>query len=95
MATETKTDKAGADEKAKAQEAAQRQEAALKPEKGLLAKLGSIAVHAYEMMSPGGQSLDQHELVVRLNDPEVRKWLKDMGEMVPLPRTPWPSGEGK
>ena len=75
-------------------EAQKKQEAALHPSKELMQKIGSIVVHAWELTSPGGQSLDQHDLHGEL-DQEVRQWVLDLGDLVPKVRTPWPSGEGK
>jgi hypothetical protein len=63
-------------------------EKALHPSQELMQKIGAIVVHALEWISPGGMTLDQQQVHVLLNDPEVRRWLLDMGPLVPLPRTP-------
>ncbi len=52
------------------------------PPLSLLAKLGSIAVHAEELLSPDGHSFDRTALEQILRNPEVTAWIKDMG----LPR---------
>jgi hypothetical protein len=48
------------------------------PNAGLLAKLGSIAIHAEEMLSPHGHNFDRHALQQLLNDEEVVAWLKEL-----------------
>jgi hypothetical protein len=58
----------------------------LKPSVQLLVKLGSIAVHADEMLSPGGHEYDKIELQTRLADPEVQAWIKEMGAFLPVKR---------
>ena len=57
----------------------------LKPSLSLLSKLGSIAVHAEEAMSPGGHHYDRAALVSVLNDPEVMEWIKQMAKLAFLP----------
>lgn len=56
-----------------------------KPSAGLLVKLGSIAVHAEEMMSPSGHAVDRFALDALLGDPEVANWLAAMDSMALLP----------
>ena len=58
----------------------------LKPQVTLLVKLGSIAVHADEMLSPDGHEFDRISIQQLLHDPEVVEWIKDMAEMLPLKR---------
>ena len=58
----------------------------LKPSLGLLSKLGSIAVHAEEMLSAKGHAYDMGAMKGILNDPEVKKWIKDMGVYMPVKR---------
>lgn len=58
----------------------------LKPSHSLLCKLGSIAVHAEEAISPKGHSLDVSVLRSLLADPEVKQWIKDMGVYLPVKR---------
>ena len=58
----------------------------LQPNPSLLCKLGSIAVHAAEMLSPGGHPFDKVALESLLSDPEVRQWIKDMGSYLPAQR---------
>lgn len=58
----------------------------LKPSLTLLTKLGSIAVHAEEMLSPKGHTVDRHALQTLLTDVEVQKWIKDMGVYMPVKR---------
>jgi hypothetical protein len=57
----------------------------LNPGVSLLVKLGSIAVHAEELMSPNRHDFDVAALRTLLEDPEVRVWLSDMGKMAFLP----------
>jgi len=51
----------------------------------LLVKLGSIAVHAEELMSPGAHPLDISALEGLLNDLEVKEWLAKMNKLALLP----------
>lgn len=51
----------------------------------LLVKLGSIAVHAEELLSPGGHAFDAKALDGLLNDPEVKEWLAQMNKLALLP----------
>lgn len=62
----------------------------LKPSLSLLVKLGSIAVHTTELLSPDGHQFDRVALASLLNDPEVRAWLSamDAAAMVPKMRNP-------
>lgn len=62
----------------------------LKPGAGLLCKLGSIAVHADEMLSSGGHQFDRAALTSLIADAEVQAWLTQMDEaaMVPKKRKP-------
>jgi hypothetical protein len=55
---------------------------------GLLVKLGSIAVHAGEYLSPHGHPLDLIALKQLLADREVCDWVKTMGPMLPVKRRP-------
>lgn len=57
-----------------------------RPTLGLLVKLGSIAVHAEEMFSPDGRGFDEIALKSVLADPEVKEWIVEMGELLPLKR---------
>jgi hypothetical protein len=57
-----------------------------KPTLSLLVKLGSIAVHAEELLSPKGHPVDKIALQSLLTDPEVKQWLKDMGAFMPVKR---------
>jgi hypothetical protein len=52
----------------------------------LLVKLGSIAVHADEMLSPDGREVDKHTLRGLLAEPDVVQWLKDNAVMLPRKR---------
>ena len=58
----------------------------LKPSLALLAKLGSIVVHAEEMISPNGHRFDRAVFQALLGDPEVRTWLKAMTVYLPVKR---------
>lgn len=57
----------------------------LKPSPALLVKLGSIAVHVDEMLSPGGHTFDRVALQGLLADPEVKAWRVEMDKMAMLP----------
>lgn len=58
----------------------------LKPSLGLLVKLGSIAVHCEEMLSPTGHGFDKIATEQLLNDDEVKKWIEAMGAFMPVKR---------
>ena len=60
-----------------------------KPEKPgltLLVKLGSIIVHADELLSPDGRNLDKRIIQGLLADPEVKEWIASMGPLLPVKR---------
>lgn len=58
----------------------------LQPGPALLAKLGSIAVHADELLSANGHAFDRTALQSLLSDPDVVEWLRGMDEMALLPK---------
>ncbi len=58
----------------------------LDPASTLLIKLGSIAIHAQEMLSPNGHVFDKIALETLLQDLEVMIWLKEMDKMAFLPK---------
>lgn len=58
----------------------------LKPSVGLLVKLGSIAIHAEEILSPDFHEYDVSAIKTVLNDPEVREWITTMDKMAFLPK---------
>lgn len=58
----------------------------LKPAASLLVKLGSIAVHAQEYLSPGGHPFDKDAMDPLFADPEVVAWIKQMDAMAFLPK---------
>lgn len=62
------------------------EESGLTPKLSLLVKLGSIAVHAEEMISPTGHHFDRAALQTLLDDAEVKQWIKDMGVYMPVKR---------
>lgn len=57
----------------------------LKPTVPLLVKLGSLAVHIEEMLSPTGHEYDRAAIDTILTDLEVAAWLAAMGKMGFLP----------
>jgi hypothetical protein len=57
----------------------------LEPGLTLLCKLGSIAVHTDEFLSPHGHVVDHAALHGLLKDREVQLWLKAMRELALLP----------
>jgi hypothetical protein len=67
----------------------------LKPSPALLCKLGSIAVHAEELLSPGGHEFDRAALQTLFADTEVRARIAAMDEaaMVPKKRSAAPKGK--
>ncbi len=58
----------------------------LKPSASLLCKLGSIAVHADEMLSSDGHEFDRVALATLLNDPEIAAWIDQMDNLAMVPR---------
>lgn len=58
----------------------------LKPSVALLSKLGSIAVHAKELLSPKGHAFDRSALETLLDDAEIKAWIKEMGVFMPVRR---------
>ncbi len=52
----------------------------------LAMKLGSIAVHADELMSATGHPFDRTVLEGLISDPEVQAWVKVMGPLLPVKR---------
>jgi hypothetical protein len=60
--------------------------APLDPTVALLAKIGSIAVHADEMIGPNGHQFDATALKALLADPEVVEWLDHMRRMALVPK---------
>lgn len=58
----------------------------LKPNLPLLYKIGSIVVHCEELLSNKGHAVDEMALQSLLQDPEVKKWAKEMGVYLPVKR---------
>ncbi len=58
----------------------------LSPDAALLCKLGSIIVHAEEMMQPDGHDFDRVAMETLLADRDIRNWIDGMGAMLPLKR---------
>lgn len=58
----------------------------LQPSASLLCKLGSIAVHAEEMVSPTGHAFDKQAMETLLQDTEVLLWIAQMDKMAMLPK---------
>lgn len=58
----------------------------LKPPVTVLVKLGSIAVHAEELLSPTGHHFDRTALQTLFDDPEVKGWLAQMDAMAMIPK---------
>ena len=57
----------------------------LEPSARLLSKLGSIIVHADELVSPRGHAFDREAMRGLLSDSEVVEWLKMMDRLALLP----------
>jgi hypothetical protein len=62
------------------------------PSLSLLVKLGSIAVHVDEMLSPLGHGWDGEALKPLLADPEVTAWIEQMTAEGLLPVQRWKKG---
>lgn len=58
----------------------------LNPPASLLVKLGSIAVHAEEMLSPDGHEFDRQAIEALLRTPDVQEWFKAATAMGLLPK---------
>jgi hypothetical protein len=58
----------------------------LKPSAALLCKLGSIAVHAEELLSPSGHEFDRSALQTLFADAEVRAWIAAMDDAAMVPK---------
>ena len=56
-----------------------------KPSLALLVKIGSIAVHADEILSPHRHAVDVDAIKTLLDDAEVREWLAQMSKSALLP----------
>lgn len=52
----------------------------------LLIKLGSIAVHAEELLSPKGHHFDKAALDSLLKDPQIKQWLEEMDKLALVPK---------
>ena len=59
---------------------------ALQPAAALLCKLGSIAVHAEEFLSPSGHEADKLAFDQLMRDPEVREWIDTMDKLGFVPK---------
>lgn len=57
----------------------------LKPSVTLLVKLGSLAVHIEEFLSPHGHEFDKAAINTLLSDAELKQWLAEMSKMAFLP----------
>lgn len=58
----------------------------LKPPVTVLMKLGSLAVHVEELLSPDGHEFDKAVIDALLQDEELKIWLEEMDEMAFLPK---------
>lgn len=58
----------------------------LKPSAQLLTKLGSIVVHADEMLSTKGHHFDLATLKSLLQDPQVKEWIGQMDALALVPK---------
>lgn len=56
------------------------------PTATLMVKLGSIAVHVEEMLSPQGHAFDKIALEQLLKDREVTEWLMAMDAVALIPK---------
>jgi hypothetical protein len=58
----------------------------LKPSLTVLVKLGSIVVHAEEIISPNRHQFDISAMQTLLDDPEIKEWIAAMDKKAFLPR---------
>lgn len=58
----------------------------MKPELAILVKLGSIAVHVEEMMSPDGHGADKISLEALLDEPDLKAWIEQMDKIGLMPK---------
>jgi hypothetical protein len=58
---------------------------ALNPPLSLIVKLGSIARHAEEFLSPDGHDFDRHAIESLLADLEVQTWMASADALALLP----------
>ena len=57
----------------------------LNPDARVLCKLGSIIVHAEELISPFGHHFDKAALDQLMRDADVKQWLADMRKLALVP----------
>jgi hypothetical protein len=57
----------------------------LRPDASLLVKIGSIVVHAQELLGPQGHHFDRIALQSLFDDAEVKEWIKKMDAIAMLP----------
>jgi hypothetical protein len=57
----------------------------LTPSPSLLCKLGSLAVHVDEFLSPDAHHFDKAAISQLLTDAEVTDWLSEMGKLSLIP----------
>lgn len=60
--------------------------APLSPSASLLCKLGSVLVHADEMLQPHAHAFDKTTLQGLIDDPEIKEWRSAMDAMAMLPK---------
>ena len=58
----------------------------LAPSPAVLSKLGSLAIHAEEMISEDGHAFDRSAIESLLSDQELREWIRRMDELALLPK---------
>lgn len=58
----------------------------MRPSIPLLCKLGSIAVHAEEMLSTDFHEFDAVALKALLDDADVKQWIKGMDKLALIPK---------
>jgi hypothetical protein len=69
----------------------------MKPSAAILVKLGSIVVHAEELLSPNGHEFDSEAIRSGLQDAELQEWIRGMTELafLPVKRNARPSKKNK
>jgi hypothetical protein len=78
--------KSDRDKLLKEQESRDRALKDLTPSLPVLITLGSIAVHAEELLSPDGHPFDQKAIESLLSQPELKAWISRMDGMAFLPK---------
>jgi hypothetical protein len=66
-----------------------------RPSPAVLIKLGSVAVHAEELVSEDGCEVDAIGIRNLMMDRDLRRWVKSMGALLPVKRVDRQPPKGK